>query len=595
MDESYHNLLAAGIEKKYRALELSIMEDVVRRIQKAGKITSTADWQIQRLVILGSSTEDIKALVAEAVDGNEETVRELYADVIENEYTSQKAIYEAAGKEFIPYEKNAELHQITEALIRQSTDEISNITKSTGFMVDLGNGKMVFTPLSDIYNDYLDESITGMATGAYDYNTLIRKTTSMMTRSGLRSNYAFSDTRTDYGIDYASGRHNRIDVAVRRALLTGFGQLAGRVTEMNAQQLNTNLFEVSAHAAARPSHAEWQGRVWTKQQLTEVCGLGSGGGLCGWNCRHSYYPFVKGISQRNYTDADLEAMATKEARTRKFRGKEYNAYEATQKQRQIETALRAKREKVQLLRQAHADRDDIVEAQCRYQAQLDEYKSFCQFMGLEKQTERIYTGRTPGRIAPGAETYAKWQAEQIQKAIERQEKRRREDMDAAQKAADHVKWLKDIGATSTTLDTLEKFKEAKHNNTEEYRLLYGYGQAVEKGDISPLIGLDQYKRTAEDVKARVLGRTTADGVRIDDYATHFIDRVIGQTAEPHEGMREATSVEAVNDALAHPKQTTERTTSDGDVRRTYKGTTANVTVSVRDNCLIQANPGGSRK
>lgn len=405
MDESYHNLLAAGIEKKYRALELSIMSDVVRRIQKAGKITSTADWQIQRLIILGNSMDDIKALVAEAVDGNEETVRELYAEVIANEYTSQKAIYEAAGKEFIPYEKNAELHQITEALIRQSTDEISNITKSTGFMVDMGNGKTVFTPLSDIYNDYLDEAITGMATGAYDYNTLVRKTTSMMTRSGLRSNYTFSDTRTDYGIDYASGRHNRIDVAVRRALLTGFGQLAGRVTEMNAQQLNTNLFEVSAHAAARPSHAEWQGRVWTKQQLTEVCGLGSGGGLCGWNCRHSYYPFVKGISQRNYTDADLEAMAAKEARTRKFRGKEYNTYEATQKQRQIETALRAKREKVQLLRQAHADRDDIVEAQCRYQAQLDEYKSFCRCMGLEKQTERIYTGRTPGRISPSPEVY----------------------------------------------------------------------------------------------------------------------------------------------------------------------------------------------
>ena len=595
MDESYHNLLAAGIEKKYRALELSIMEDVVRRIQKAGKITSTADWQIQRLVILGSSTEDIKALVTEAVDGNEETVRELYAEVIANEYTSQKAIYEAAGKEFIPYEKNAELHQITEALIRQSTDEISNITKSTGFMVDMGNGRTVFTPLSDIYNDYLDEAITGMATGAYDYNTLIRKTTSMMTRSGLRSNYAFSDTRTDYGIDYASGRHNRIDVAVRRALLTGFGQLAGRVTEMNAQQLNTNLFEVSAHAAARPSHAEWQGRVWTKQQLTEVCGLGSGGGLCGWNCRHSYYPFVKGVSQRNYTDADLEAMAVKEARTRKFRGKEYNAYEATQKQRQIETALRAKREKVQLLRQAHADRDGIVEAQCRYQAQLDEYKSFCQFMGLEKQTERIYTGRTPGRIAPGAETYAKWQAEQIQKAIERQEKRRREDMDAAQKAADHVKWLKDIGATSTTLDTLEKFKEAKHNNTEEYRLLYGYGRAVEKGDISPLIGLDQYKRTAGDVKARVLGRTTADGVRIDDYATHFIDRVIGQTAEPHEGMREAATVEAVNDAMANPEKITGRTTPGGDVRRTYCGVGAYVTVSVRDKKLIQANPRGGQK
>ena len=93
----------------------------------------------------------------------------------------------------------------------------------------------------------------------------------------------------------------------------------------------------------------------------------------------------------------------------------------------------------------------------------------------------------------------------------------------------------------------------------------------------------------------MLGRTTADGVRIDDYATHFIDRVIGQTAEPHEGMREAATVEAVNDALAHPKQTTERTTPGGDVRRTYCGAGAYVTVSVRDKKLIQANPRGGQK
>ena len=139
------------------------MKDVVRRIQKAGKITSTADWQIQRLIILGNSTEDVKALISKAVDGNEEMVRQLYAEVIANEYTSQKELYEAIGKEFIPYEQNAELQQITEALIRQSTEELYNITKSTGFMVDVGNGKTVYTPLADIYNSYLDDAITGMA------------------------------------------------------------------------------------------------------------------------------------------------------------------------------------------------------------------------------------------------------------------------------------------------------------------------------------------------------------------------------------------------------------------------------------------------
>lgn len=435
MDESYHSLLAAGVEKKYRDLEVSIMEDVMRRIQKAGKITSTADWQIQRLIILGNSTEDIRALVSKAVDGNEELVRQLYEEVIKNEYTSQKEIYEAAGKEFIPYEQNAELQQITEALVRQSTEELYNITKSTGFMVDMGNGKTVFTPLADIYNGYLDDAIIGMANGAYDYNTLVRKTTNMMTRSGLRTDHIFRDGGSDYGIDYASGWHNRIDVAVRRALLTGFGQLAGQVTDMNAQKLNTNFFEVSAHGAARPSHASWQGRVWSKQQLTEVCGLGSGGGLCGWNCRHTYYPFIKGISQRNYTDQYLEDLAAREATPKKWKGKEFNAYEATQKQRQMETAMRARREQVQLLRKAGADHDDIVEAQCRYQAQLEEYRNFSRYMGLEEQTERIYTGRTPGRISPSPKVYAEWKAEKINQAKERQEEKRRADMRRAEREA----------------------------------------------------------------------------------------------------------------------------------------------------------------
>ena len=76
---------------------------------------------------------------------------------------------------------------------------------------------------------------------------------------------------------------------------------------------------------------------------------------------------------------------------------------------------------------------------------------------------------------------------------------------------------------------------------------------------------------------------------------NFIDRVIGQTAESHEGMRKGTTIEAVNDAMANPDKITERTTSDGDVRRTYRGAGTYVTVSVRDKKLIQSNPRGGQK
>ena len=416
-------------------LEEEIEKDIVRRIQKAGKITSAADWQIQRYMVLGHSTEDVEAIIWQAVDGDQEEVSRLYAEVIEQEYVRSKAIYEQVNAYFVSYEQNYELQQLTNAFIQQSNDELFNISKSLGFMVDIGGGRKAFTPLSEIYNGYLDNAITMMASGAFDYNTMIRRVVGEMTASGLRT------------VDYASGHSNRVDVAVRRALLTGMGQLTGQISRMNGQALGTDKYEVDWHPGARPDHAKWQGRVWTYQQLVDVCGLGSGPGLLGWNCRHSYYPFIEGISVRNYSDQWLEEMDRKEAQKIPYRGKEYNTYEATQKQRKMETAMRAQREKVQLLKQGGADKNDILNARCKYQAMLDEYKEFSKKFHLPEQRERIYYDLR-GRVAPSQRSYKKWQEEQVKKAAkraaekehkaeramrEKAENNRRADMDKAAK------------------------------------------------------------------------------------------------------------------------------------------------------------------
>ena len=243
MKQAYQSMLQAGVEKKYRMLEEEIMKDVVRRIRKAGKITSAADWQLQRYMILGHSTEDVEAIVREAVGGSQEETSRLYAEVIRQEYVRSKDMYEKVNAYFVPYEQNYELQQLTNALIQQSNDELFNITKSMGFMVDMGHGRKVFTPLSEIYNGYLDNAVTMLASGAFDYNTLIRKVVREMTASGLRT------------VDYATGHSNRVDVAARRALLTGMGQLTGQISLMNGQALGTDKYEVDWHPGARPEHA----------------------------------------------------------------------------------------------------------------------------------------------------------------------------------------------------------------------------------------------------------------------------------------------------------------------------------------------------
>lgn len=387
MKQAYQSMLQAGVEKKYRMLEEEIMKDVIRRIQKAGKVTSAADWQLQRYMVLGHSTEDVEAIIRQAVGGDWADTFRLYDEVIEQEYVRSKAMYEQVNAYFVPYEENHELQQLTNALVQQSNDELFNITKSLGFMVDMGKGRKEFAPLAEIYNGYLDNAITMLASGAFDYNTVIRKVVKEMTASGLRT------------VDYATGHSSRVDVAVRRALLTGMGQLAGRISDMNGQALGTDKFEVDWHPGARPDHAVWQGRVWTRQQLVDVCGLGTGPGLLGWNCRHTYYPFIEGVSVRNHSDEWLAEMDRKEAQKVAFRGKEYNAYEATQKQRQMETAMRAQREKVQLLKEGGADKDEVMLARCKYQAQLDEYREFSRKMNLPEQRERIYYDLR-GRVAP---------------------------------------------------------------------------------------------------------------------------------------------------------------------------------------------------
>lgn len=383
--------MTVGVERKFRNLENRIMEDVVRRIKKTGQITSSADYQLNRYYILGNSTKDIEDIVKSAVGDDYPETFKLYDEVVEKQYTRSRELYEQVNEEFIPYEQNEQLQQLVNGLIQQSNDELYNITRSMGFMVDMGGGRKVFSPLSDYYNQYLDNAIMEITSGAFDYNTVIRRVVGQMTNSGLRT------------VDYASGYSSRCDVAARRAIMTGLSQLTGHISQANAQKLHTEYFEIDWHAGARPSHRIWQGKVWSYRELVTVCGLGTVTGLQGANCYHEYYPFIPGISERQFSDKWLAEQNRKEDRQRVFKGKEYTLYEATQRQRYLETNMRAQRQKVKLLQQAGASRDDIMLARCKYQAQLDEYKAFCQRMGLQEQRERIYYD-LQGRVAPGRRT-----------------------------------------------------------------------------------------------------------------------------------------------------------------------------------------------
>jgi len=354
------------------------MADIIRRIKKTGEITSTADYQIMRLNEMGKSNEYIQGEIKRYLKVSDEELDKIFAEVIEKDYTRNKTLYEATNTEFIPYEKNQELIQLVDSLKKQTSNILVNFTNSMGFTLDYGKGKKVFTPLSQYYQQYLDNAIIDILTGTFDYNSVLRKTVTAMTNSGLRS------------IDFASGYTTRAPVAARRAVFTALSQLTGKISETNAQKLNTDFFEVAYHEGARPSHQEWQGKVWSRNQLETVCGLGSVLGLAGINCYHTYYLFVKGVSKRSYSDEELKKLHNEENKPKKWNGKDYAQYEALQQQRKYETLLRVQRQKIRLLQKGRADEESIMNEQIKYKSTLREYAKFSNRMDLPEQKERIY-------------------------------------------------------------------------------------------------------------------------------------------------------------------------------------------------------------
>lgn len=345
-------------QQAMRELEARIMSDIVRRIRINGSVTASAQWQYDRLQQLGESDAYIRSQIQAMLGVTDSEIEKLFSGMAQGSNTP-------------------ELEMMIQAVIDQTKNTFRNLSASLGFAIRGPDGRIYHTGILDYYRNTLDAALLDIGSGAFSYDIVLRRTISQMTNSGLR------------WIDYDTGHHNRVDVAARRAVMTGFNQVQAKINEQTARQLGTDYFEVSYHRGARPEHQVWQGRVYSSAELRTVCGLGSVTGLCGANCYHWYDAFVPGISVRTYTDKQLDQMMAEENTPREYDGKEYTVYEALQHQRKLETLMRKQREDIRLLKEGEAEEDAILAAASRYRSSMSQYVDFSEAMVLPQQMERV--------------------------------------------------------------------------------------------------------------------------------------------------------------------------------------------------------------
>lgn len=241
--------IPTGPVSAFGDLENRIMSDIVRRIQINASITRSADWEISRLVQLGQSKQEIKKAIQTTLSLSDKAIDDIYAEAVKTEYIRAADLYTKTGNTLVSFADNVELQSLMDAVKKQTKDEFLNISNSLGFVTQEG-GKLKALDITTFYQKTLDAAIGDISSGSFSYSESLRRTVKSMTNSGLR------------WIDYESGYHNRVTVAARRSTMTGFNQVMTYINKKTADDLGTNLWEITWHAGSRPEHQDFQGKVF---------------------------------------------------------------------------------------------------------------------------------------------------------------------------------------------------------------------------------------------------------------------------------------------------------------------------------------------
>ncbi|MEA5057468.1 MAG: phage minor capsid protein [Anaerotignum propionicum] len=365
----YIEQLPENLIELYSQLEQDILADMARRLSTYDYYIPAAQWQRVKLIELGNFEDWIIKALASRTGMTQEEIKALMEEAGMKALKFDDRIYKAAGLNVPPISASPALLDVINTGIRKTNGLFENLTNTTAG-----------TATKQLENA-LDRAYMQIISGAFDRETSVRNAIKDLARYGVGA------------VTYPTGKIDSLETAVRRAIITGVNQTALKLQEARAEQMGSDLVETTAHAGARPSHAEWQGKVFSLSgkskkypEFKSSTGYGTGAGLGGWNCRHSFFPYLEG-SPRAYTNDELKGYNSKNV---EYNGQKMTEYEASLQQRSIERNIRRWKREKKAMEAAGLPTEEASAKISKWQAAQRE---FIDQTGLKRQygREQIYT------------------------------------------------------------------------------------------------------------------------------------------------------------------------------------------------------------
>lgn len=525
-----------GLLELYRETEEAILADMARRISTYDFYIPAAQWQKRKLEAMGMFEAEINRRLSQLTGRSIQEIKELMKEAGMETIANDDRIHSMAGKKCPPLEASPSLIAVMNSGYRRTAKVFRNLTRSTAI-----NASKQFSKI-------LDQAYMQVISGAFDTETAIRNAIKVLAEKGIES------------VRYPSGRVDNIEVAVRRAIVTGINQTAGDMQLARAFDVDSKFVETTAHAGARPEHEVWQGKVFKLHgeepgypNFYEATGYGTGPGLCGYNCRHNFSPFYPGLSTPAYSDEMLAEYAAKDYL---YNGKKYTEYEVSQMQRYYERARR--RWKREYLMQEAAGLD-TTEASVKMRSYMEKLKDLEVQTRMPSQHDRMMVAG----FGKGEAGKSQWEARK------------------------YYQWFRKAYSLEGQgmRKTLASYYDMKYNNPPEYKLFKKYVLSIERGEISPLLGLSTYREKAHQIDEQLVGMRTPQGVEIKDYSSHFVGRMIGHSAPNKKYNRAGVSIDDLKHCITHGE---ERTSGHEDTIMLV-GSGCQVTYNPKTGVLVQTN------
>jgi flavodoxin len=335
------------------------------------------------MAVVNSDFEKITKELAKITAKNISQIEKMYAEMLAQQHLENEPLYDYRKKKFVPFKDNKELQALARAYAKSTAGTMVNLSKTKMLCVLDKDGKVV--GLQKHYTDILDKAVMQTASGALDFHSAMRDSIIALGTSGLR-------------VDYGGGITRRLDTVVRQNLLWGVKQASNEYNEMIGEELNCDGIEIDYHSNPRPSHEFMQGKQYILGKSRTINGKFYENAdealerLKDYGCLHYKVPIICGVSEPRYDDEELKKLKERDKRLFEIDGKEVTGYEAKQKMRRLETAVR---EQKIIKNTAKASGDNALVKRCNenIKAYKQKYSEISNITGIAEEPKRMSVPR----------------------------------------------------------------------------------------------------------------------------------------------------------------------------------------------------------